>query len=322
MSQIVTLTMNPALDIATATETVVPTAKLRCDEPRYDPGGGGINIARAVRLLSGEAIAVFPSGGLSGEMLSRLLDAEKVPYDAVPIAGITRESLAVVERQSGKQYRFLLPGPALGEHDCRRCLDVLASYLQGADYLVASGSLPPGVPANFYAEAGELARRYAVRFVLDTSGPALAAAGTGIYLLKTSLRELEELSGQRLPTEAEEERAAREIIAGGRTQILVVSLGERGALLATGVDARRFEAIKVKAVGSIGAGDSMVAGMVLSLARGGTLVEAVQFGMAAGAAALLRPGTELCRREDVERLYRAPATIVAIRRKQRNPVCP
>jgi 6-phosphofructokinase 2 len=305
MPQIITLTMNPALDIATATEAVMPTVKLRCDEPRYDPGGGGINVARAVRLLGGGALAVFPVGGLSGEILCRLLNDEGVSHDAVPIAGPTRESLAVVERQSGKQYRFLLPGPALGDHDRRRCLDELASHLPGAEYLVASGSLPPGVPADCYAAVGALARRHGVRFVLDTSGPALAAAGADIYLLKTSLREFEELTGHRLPTVVDEDRAAREVITGGRAQILVVSLGERGALLATATDMHRLAAIKVEAVGSVGAGDSMVAGMVLSLARGWTLIEAVKFGMAAGAAALLRPGTELCRREDTERLYRA-----------------
>lgn len=307
MPAIVTLTANPALDISTATDVVMPEHKLRCAEPRYDPGGGGINVARAVRLLGGAALAVFPAGGPCGEMLCRLLGDEGVAYDAVTIAGVTRESLAVVERQSGKQYRFLFPGPALGDNDRQRCLDVLAAHLAGAQFLVASGSLPPGAPAEFYAEVGGLARRRGVRFVLDTSGAGLTGAGADTYLLKTSLRELEELSGHSLPTEADEERAAREVVASGRARVLVVSLGGRGALLATNGDTRRFRAVEVEAIGSVGAGDSMVAGMILSLARGGTLIEAVKYGMAAGAAALLRPGTELCRREDTERLYRTLA---------------
>ena len=304
MPPIVTLTVNPALDISTATDVVMPEHKLRCAEPRYDPGGGGINVARAISLLGGAAVAVFPAGGPSGERLCRLLGEEGVPHDAVTIGGLTRESLAVVERQSGKQYRFLLPGPTLGDRDRQRCLDALASHLAGARFLVASGSLPPGAPADFYAEVGALAQRHGARFVLDTSGPALAGAGAGTYLLKTSRRELEELSGRCLSTAADEERAAREVIAGGRAETLVVSLGERGALLVTGTDIRRFAAVEVEAIGSVGAGDSMVGGMVLSLARGWPLSEAVKFGMAAGAAALLRPGTELCRREDTERLYR------------------
>ena len=151
MSAIVTLTMNPALDIATTTDIIEPVHKLRCSEPRYDPGGGGINVARAAHLLGGDAVAVFPVGGLSGDMLCRLLKAEGVRHVAVPIAGQTRESFAVVERQSGKQYRFLLPGPSLGADDEERCLEELAAQLPDAAFLVASGSLPPGVPSGFYA---------------------------------------------------------------------------------------------------------------------------------------------------------------------------
>ena len=306
MPPIVTLTMNPALDIATATERVVVTEKMRCAEPRYDPGGGGINVARAVRMLGGDAVAVFPVGGLPGEMLCRLLQEDGVPHAALPISGITRESLAVFERRSGEQYRFVLPGPAIGAHDQERCLDALAAQLAGASFLVASGSLPPGVPADFYARVRELARQRGLRFVLDTSGAALAGAGKSIFLLKASLRELEELSGRSLRTVAEQESAARAVIAEGRAEILVVSLGARGALLATPAGTRRFDAIPIRAAaGSVGAGDSMVGGIVLSLSRDRTLTEAVKFGMAAGAAALLRPGTELCRLDDTDRLYRA-----------------
>ncbi len=304
--QILTLTMNPALDIATATELVVPTEKLRCAEPRYDPGGGGINVARAVHLLGGDALAVFPVGGLSGDMLCRLLEGESVPHEAVPIAGITRESFAIFERQSGQQYRFLLPGPAIGAPDQERCLDALTTRIGDASYIVASGSLPPGVPADFYARVAALARSRGRPVGLDTSGPALA--GAGVFLLKTSLRELEELAGSALRSEAEEESAAGAVIAQGRCEILVVSLGARGALLATGRTVQRFAAVPVAAVaGSVGAGDSMAAGIVLSLARGRGLTEAVKYGMAAGAAALLRPGTELCRLEDTERLYQTAA---------------
>jgi 6-phosphofructokinase 2 len=305
MPSIVTLTMNPALDIATETETIVPAHKLRCVAPRYDPGGGGINVARAVHHLGGEAIAVFPVGGPSGEMLCRLLADERVPHAAVAVGGLTRESFAVVERQSGQQYRFLLPGPHLMEGDQARCLDELSAHLAGADFLVASGSLPPGCPTDFYASIGDLAQQHGARFVLDTSGPALAGAGRGTFLIKASLRELEELGGTVLRSEGDQETAARAVIALGCAEILVVSLGAEGALLAVGDEIRRFPAIPVAALSSIGAGDSMLAGIVLSLTRGWTPTEAVRFGMAAGAAALLRPGTELCRREDTDRLYRA-----------------
>jgi len=157
MAAIVTLTMNPALDIATATERIVPTHKLRCDMPRYDPGGGGINVARAVHALGGDALAIFPAGGSAGDMVRHLLAAEGVAHAAVAVAGFTRESLAVEERASSEQYRFILPGPEIGPADQQRCLDRLAAAAADAAYIVASGSLPPGAPEDFYARVAALA---------------------------------------------------------------------------------------------------------------------------------------------------------------------
>ena len=302
---IVTLTMNPALDIATATDIVVPTHKLRCEAPRYDPGGGGINVARAVHALGGDALAIFPAGGAAGETITRLLRAEGVPHDAVPIAGFTRESLAVEERRSGRQFRFILPGPELGPADRQRCLERLAAAAPQAAYIVASGSLPLGVPADFYAQVGALARRCGARFALDTSGAALKASGHGIHLLKPSLRELEELAGREMVGERDEEAAARALVAEGRCEILVVSLGPRGALFATARGSERVPALPVAPKSTVGAGDSMLAGVVLGLSRGLELREAVRFGVAAGTAALLGSGTQLCRRDETERLYEA-----------------
>ena len=304
MNPIVTLTMNPALDIATATERIVPAHKLRCATPRYDPGGGGINVARAVTALGGEAVAVFPVGGPSGEMIRRLLEGQGVPHRAVAIDGITRESLAVEEAVTGRQYRFILPGPTLGEHDQERCLDALASLMPQAGFVVASGSLPPGVADDFYARVAALAQRSGKRLMLDTSGKALKAAGCGIYLLKPSLRELEDLAGHKIGSKAEQQEAAREIVAQGRAEIVVLSLGPAGALLVSAQECERFAAIPIEAQSTVGAGDSMLAGIALGLSRGLALREAVRFGIAAGAAALLGAGTELCRLADVERLYR------------------
>jgi 6-phosphofructokinase 2 len=303
MPMIVTLTMNPALDIGTSTDHVESTHKLRCSMPRYDPGGGGINVARAVHALGGDAVAIFPAGGAAGEMIRYMLEQQGVPHHAIAISGFTRESLAVEERRTGHQFRFLLPGPEISERDQERCLDQLALATAEAKYIVASGSLPLGVPEDFYARVGKLAQNLGIRFILDTSGAALKQAGLGIYLLKPSLRELGDLVGREIRTEREQEQAAREIIEQGRSEIVVVSLGDQGALLVTAEGAERFAALPVEARGSVGAGDSMLAGIVLSLCRGLELGEAVRFGMAAGAAALLGSGTELCRRSDVEHLY-------------------
>ena len=303
MGTIVTLTMNPALDIATSTARVIPTHKLRCAPPRYDPGGGGINVARAVHALGGDAVAILPIGGPAGEMIHRLLDQEGVRHHPIAIGGFTRESLAVEDCQSGEQFRFILPGPEVSVADQERCLDQLSAVAVEADFIVASGSLPLGVPEDFYARVAVLAQKLDRRLVLDTSGAALKQASPGIYLLKPSLRELQDLVGREIGNPLEQEKAAREVIDQGRCQIVVLSLGAEGALLVTTEECERFSAVPVDARSTVGAGDSMLAGIVLGLSRGLPLREAVCFGLAAGAAALLGSGTELCRRSDVEHLY-------------------
>jgi 6-phosphofructokinase 2 len=185
-----------------------------------------------------------------------------------------------------------------------------------ADYIVASGSLPLGVAEDFYAGVAGLARRLGKRLVLDTSGAALKQAGHGIYLLKPSLRELQDLVGREIDTPFEQECAAREVIEQGRGEIVVLSLGEEGALLVTAEERERFAAVPVQARSTVGAGDSMLAGIVLGLSRGLPLRKAVRFGLAAGAAALLGSGTELCQRSDVERLYQP---LFQIKADERNP---
>jgi 6-phosphofructokinase 2 len=260
-------------------------------------------VARAVHALGGDAVAIFPVGGPAGEMIHHLLDQEGVRHHPIVIGGFTRESLAVEDRQTGEQFRFILPGPVVGEADQERCLDQLSVVAAEADFIVASGSLPLGVPEDFYARVAGLAQKLGKRLVLDTSGAALKRAGHGIYLLKPSLRELQELVGRRIGSPLEQERAAREIIEQGHSEIVVLSLGEEGALLVSVGEYERFAAVPVQARSTVGAGDSMLAGIILSLTQGQPLREAVRFGLAAGAAALLGSGTELCRRSDVERLY-------------------
>jgi 6-phosphofructokinase 2 len=236
-------------------------------------------------------------------MIRHRLEQEGVAHHPIAIDGFTRESLAVEERQTGTQYRFILPGPEISERDQERCLDELALLAPTAAFIVASGSLPLGVSDDFYARVTQLAKTLSKRLILDTSGPALKKAGGGIYMLKPSLRELEDLTGQEIRTQHEQEQAARRIVEQGRGDIVILSLGANGALLATADGCERFAAIPVEARSSIGAGDSMLAGIVLGLSRGLPLREAVRFGMAAGAAALFGAGTQLCRRADVEHLY-------------------
>ncbi len=304
MAKIVTLTMNPALDIATSIDRIVPARKLRCDAPRYDPGGGGINVARAAHALGVDALAIFPAGGAAGELIGRLLQQEGVGYAAIPISGFTRESLNVAEREGGQQYRFILPGPEISDRDQQLCLDALAATAVDADYFVASGSLPRGVPEDFYGRVADMAKRLGKRLVLDTSGPALKNVGARVYLLKPSQSELEYLIGRPIQGEREEEQAARDLIEQGLCEVAVVSLGARGAILASKDGVERLPALTVNAKTAVGAGDAMLAGILVGLIRHLSLSEAARFGIAAGTAALLTEGTQLCRLADVERLYR------------------
>jgi 6-phosphofructokinase 2 len=302
---IVTLTLNPALDCCTETDTIAPTVKLRCAAPRYDPGGGGLNVARAIHMLGGEAVAVFPGGGATAATLEALLAARGTPFERIPIVGVTRESLCVTERTTQRQYRFVLPGPTLSPLEQQTCLDHIADRRPAPRYLVVSGSLPPGARPSLLWRIGDLCRSMDTRLILDTSGEALRqAAGCRAYLIKPNADELGELAGHPVRCDADEDAAAMRLVAMGVAEVVLVSLGARGALLATRAGLERQPAIAVPTRSTVGAGDSMVAAATLGLARGAPLASILRLGLAAGAAALLHPGTELARREDVRRLYR------------------
>lgn len=303
MPDIVTLTMNPALDVSTSAEVVMPTDKVRCGTVQHDPGGGGINVARVVQTLGGQALALYPGGGPTALMVEKLLDGIGVPDRRIPIQGVTRESFTIDERRSGLQYRFVLPGPELSPAERQACLNELTRAAEGADIIVLSGSFPPGVTPDFAQEVADLSRKLGCRFVLDTSGEALRHMTSGAYLLKPSIRELREWVGQEMSTEAEQVAAARELIEQGIGEAMVVSLGADGALLVTAEGYEKLTPIEVPISSAVGAGDSMVAAICFGLVQGLDLRHAVRLGMAAGAATLMTPGTGLCRREDVERLY-------------------
>lgn len=304
MTDILTVTMNPALDVSTSTDKVVDTHKLRCSAAQHHPGGGGINVARVVQRLGGDCAALYPAGGATGRRLRQMLDQEQVNSLCVDIADETRESFSVFEVSSGHEYRFVLPGPALTPPEWQACLDRFDALDVPPRYLVASGSLPPGVPTDFYARLARLARARGSQVVLDTSGPALAAAlAEGVYLLKPSLQELRDFTGQPLGSEAEWRAAAQQIIKNGQAQVVALSLGEDGALLVTAERTWRALSVPVKVASAIGAGDSFVGGLIWALNRQADLEQAFRYGMAAASAALLAAGTALCQPADVQRLY-------------------
>jgi len=302
---ILTVTPNPAIDLSTATQTITPEHKLRCTDVRRDPGGGGVNVARVLTRLGARCSALYPAGPVLGRLLRQLLDEEGVSSLAIDVAGETRESITVLEHASGREYRFVLPGPQLERGEWQSCLDAVIALPEAPAWIVGSGSLPAGVPDDFFARLARAARARGARMVVDTSGPPLAAAlDEGVYLAKPNLRELRELTGQALEAEDDWSSAAQALVHAGKAELVALSLGHRGALLAARGTTLRAAALQVEIASTVGAGDSFVAAMVCRLAAGASLDEAFRYGVAGGTAALLAPGTRLAFPEDTARLAR------------------
>lgn len=281
-----------------------PKKKLKCSSPLFEPGGGGINVARAIKKIGGDATAVYLAGGYNGDLLKKLLTKEEVNSLAVEIENDSRENMIVLDASTNLQYRFGMPGPEIAEKEWQHCLERI-EQINHIDFLVASGSLSPGVPENIFAQIAAIAKKKQAKLIVDTSGEALKlAVDEGIYLLKPNLGELASLMGKdELNPESVVENA-KQIIGKGRCEVIIVSMGAAGAMLVTGEIVQQITAPPVKRKSIVGAGDSMVAGIVWSLARSMSLPEAVKYGVAYGTAATMNPGTELCRLEDVERLYK------------------
>ena len=307
MPALITLTLNPALDLATTTERVAPTHKLRCGPVQRFAGGGGINVARVLHRLGADVCAWALAGGAAGTQVRQLLAAEGVPTLLQPISGDTRENFSVVETTTSQEFRFVLPGPTLQPAEWQACLDALATHTPPPRWLIASGSLPPGTPDDFYAQLARAASGRGVRVAVDTSGPPLAAAlQAGVALVKPSLRELRDVMQKPLEHAADWCTAAQSLVHSGAADIVALSVGEQGAVLATHEGVWQAPALNVPATtGTTGAGDCFLAALVWALDRGDAPAEALRWGVAAGAAALLHPGTTLAQADDVRRLVRS-----------------
>jgi len=299
------MTLNPTIDGSSEAEAVRHTYKIRTSSERFDPGGGGINVARVLARLGSEVEAVYLAGGATGPVLRGLLDRDAIRGRCIEIAGDTRISLTVHERQSGTEYRFVPAGPEVSAAECRRCLDAVRDL--SCSWLVISGSLPRGVPVDFYAAMADVAAARAMRLVLDTSGPALKTtlARGGVHLVKPSLGEMEQLVGKRLRDPDLLIEAAKSVVESGGAEIVAVSMGHQGAVLVQAQRVLTLPALPVETRSAVGAGDSFVAAMTHGLANGRSVEDAFRLGIAAGTAAVMTPGTDLCHREDVERFAAA-----------------
>jgi 6-phosphofructokinase 2 len=301
MSSILTITFNPCIDVNTTVPSIRPDVKLRCSTPFRQPGGGGINVARVVKRLGGDPTAIYLAGGDNGRILTQMLQAEGVRSLVLESDAIVREDLTVIDNSTGKQFRFIMPGPTIDDKAVSQLPEIIDRE-DNLEFMVVSGSFPPGLSTGILKQLAEQAARKGIKVIVDSSGDALRCAlSVGVYLVKPSVRELISLSG--LPEnfkEADIDSVTRQWVDAGHCEVMVVSLGAAGALLATAGETTRIPTPSVRTVSTVGAGDSMVAGIVWSLSVGKTLEEAVEFGCACGAATTMAPGTSLCSRQDVE----------------------
>jgi 6-phosphofructokinase 2 len=299
---IVTLSLNPAIDVSSETDRVLPTHKIRTTNEEYEPGGGGVNVARVIAELGGEALLICPAGGFPGRMLDELLGAIPIPRRIVPIAGDTRISFTVFERKTGNEFRFTPNGPKLSETEIAACLDAIraANY----DYFVASGSVPMGAPTDILAQVADIVAQKGARFVLDSSGAGLSMTleKSRVYFVKPSMSELEALVGRRLDNATAEE-AAKDLVRRQRAEIVAVTMGALGAIVVTKAGVLRVEAPKVETRSAVGAGDAFVGAMTLALSRGEPVEDALILATAAGAATALTPQSKVCALTDVTRLH-------------------
>lgn len=299
---IVTVTFSPAIDKSSSVAEMLPEKKLKCTAPHLEAGGGGINVARALQHLGARATAVFPSGGFTGKYFNRLLEKEGVPAMIIDCENETRENFVILDESTHQQYRFGMPGTALKETEWKQMLQVIEE-MRSIDFLVASGSLPPGVPDDVYAQLAIIAQKKKAKYIVDVSGkPLKHALDAGVYLIKPNLGELSGLHYGDHLSDDQAGRVALDLVAKKKCEVVVISMGSRGAMLVTENEQVTFKTPEVVIKSTVGAGDSMVAGIVFSLANGKSLREAVQYGVACGTAATLNPGTALFRKPDVEKI--------------------
>ena len=300
---IATVTLNPSLDRTVTVEELIIDETNRWTSLRRDPGGKGINVSRVIHELGGETVAYGFIGGIDGETLKHLLKQDKVPFDFTPISGEIRSNFIITDLKTRRQTRIDAPGPNVSKDELGKLIDKITHIKPKPDFLVFAGSVPPGVPDDIYKRLIiAKAKKNGIKTVLDSDDSWLKE---GIKarpdVIKPNVHEAEELLGTELKDEAAIIQAAKILIARG-IEIAVISRGKDGLIVVNGEKILKVTPPQVEVHSTVGAGDSAVAGLVLKLSQGHEIEEASRWAAAAGTAATLTPGTELCRREDVERL--------------------
>ncbi len=304
LKSIITVTLNPSVDQSCTTSVVKDERKLKCSSPQYDPGGGGLNVSRVIKRLGGQTKAFYPAGGCMGDLLETLLDREGLDHVRVHIQGSTRLNFHVIEESTDRQFRFNMPGVAMEDGELKDLLRDLKEFIPNPDYIIASGSLPPKMDTSCLRKIADIAGELNAKLIVDSSGEALRKAlGKNLYLIKPNLREFSELIGKQIKNQDQIISEAKKIIDQHQVSVVVVSMGQAGTIFVDSKQSGHIQTPFVPINSRIGAGDSMLAALTLHLSEDESLEDAVIFGVSAGTAAVMTPGTELCRKEDVEKLY-------------------
>jgi 6-phosphofructokinase 2 len=304
MTKIISITLNPALDKSITVKSLVPEKKLKAENVKTEPGGGGVNVSRALHKLGLESEAFYLAGGYTGKQFTKLLSQEGVRVNPLEIKDDTRENFIVLDTDSGKQYRFGMEGPTVEESEWLQVLEKI-KIEKDVHYIVASGSLPPGMTTDFFKQLAAIARDKKARLIVDTSGQALVdAVREGVFMIKPNLGELAALHGATENLSYEDAiKAANKLIVANNCEMIAVSMGAKGALLISRNGQYHAKPPEVQVQSTVGAGDSMLAGLLFGLINGYSEVDMLRYGVAAGTAATLHPGTELCNKADTDRLF-------------------
>lgn len=303
---ILSITLNPALDVAADVPELQADVKLRCGPPQFHPGGGGINVSRAVAKLGGQSRALVVTGGSTGERLQQMIADEGITLAAIDTGTETRQSFTARDVSTGNQYRFMLPGTQWTQASETVLLDVLDSHLEPGAHVVISGSMPPGGDAGVIERIHKKALAAGATLVADTSGDVLSAlcARKGPPLFALRMDKEEALTTARRKLELPQDFAdfGADLIAAGVADHVIMGMGAIGSVGVTAGERVMTGRPVLKPVSAVGAGDSFVGAMTLSLARGEAFAAAMAHGTAAAASAVMSPGTELCSLERVVQL--------------------
>ena len=296
---ITTICMNPSFDKTVEVDSLAIGEVNRIRSARIDLGGKGVNVAVVAQRLGVEALCVGCMGSDGAELLESMMDAEGIRHSFLTVGGNVRTNLKIVSRAGQPVTEVNEPGPAMTTEMLKAFFELAAEQAKDSGYAVITGSLPPGCPAGTYRGLLEALR---IPCVLDVGGTELIlGCEARPLLIKPNLPELEQTMGKALSTSQEIIDAAHALMAKGAQNVLV-SMGGDGALLVTPDKAYFAPSIPVKVHSTVGAGDSMVGGVLAGLASTGDLVEAFRYGVAAGTASVMTEGTQLVVRADFDRL--------------------